>query len=123
MIGNSDDKINFPHELSLTDRQAENLREAFANNSSFDIKVSKTQLSKMLQSEGFLGRCIGPLLKPRLPLMKNLMKALDKSVLIPIGLGAASPAADSGIHKKKLRIWNNNTSNIKWSNGKRYRHS
>ena len=64
MIGNSDDKINFPHELSLTNRQAENLREAFANNSSFDIKVSKTQLSKMLQSEGFLGRCIGPLLKP-----------------------------------------------------------
>ena len=103
MIGNSDDKINFQHELSLTNRQAANLREAFANNSSSDIKVSKNQLSNTLQSEGFLGRRIDPLLKPGLPLMKNLMKPLVKSVLIPIGLSAASPAADSEIHKKILR--------------------
>ena len=103
MIGNSDDKINFQHELSLTNRQAANLREAFANNSSSDIKVSKNQLSNTLQSEGFLGRRIDPLLKPGLPLMKNLMKPLAKSVLIPIGLSAASPAADSEIHKKILR--------------------
>ena len=103
MIGNSDDKINFQHELSLTNRQAANLRETFANNSSSDIKVSKNQLSNTLQSEGFLGRRIDPLLKPGLPLMKNLMKPLAKSVLIPIGLSAASPAADSEIHKKILR--------------------
>ena len=103
MIGNSDDKINLQHELSLTNRQAANLREAFANNSSSDIKVSKNQLSNTLQSEGFLGRRIDPLLKPGLPLMKNLMKPLAKSVLIPIGLSAASPAADSEIHKKILR--------------------
>ena len=103
MIGNSDDKINFQHELSLTNRQAANLREAFANNSSSDIKVSKNQLSNTLQSEVFLGRRIDPLLKPGLPLMKNLMKPLAKSVLIPIGLSAASPAADSEIHKKILR--------------------
>ena len=103
MIGNSDDKINFQHELSLTNRQAANLREAFANNSSSDIKVSKNQLSNTLQSEGFLGRRIDPLLKPGLPLMKNLMKPLAKSVLIPTGLSAASPAADSEIHKKILR--------------------
>ena len=103
MIGNSDDKINFQHELSLSNRQAANLREAFANNSSSDIKVSKNQLSNTLQSEGFLGRRIDPLLKPGLPLMKNLMKPLAKSVLIPIGLSAASPAADSEIHKKILR--------------------
>ena len=103
MIGNSDDKINFQHELSLTNRQAANLREAFANNSSSDIKVSKNQLSNTLQSEGFLGRRIDPLLKPGLPLMKNLMKPLAKSVLIPIGLSAASQAADSEIHKKILR--------------------
>ena len=103
MIGNSDDKINFQHELSLTNRQAANLREAFANNSSSDIKVSKNQLSNTLQSEGFLGRRIDPLLKPGLTLMKNLMKPLAKSVLIPIGLSAASPAADSEIHKKILR--------------------
>ena len=103
MIGNSDDKINFQHELSLSNRQAANLREAFANNSSSDIKVSKNQLSNTLQSEVFLGRRIDPLLKPGLPLMKNLMKPLAKSVLIPIGLSAASPAADSEIHKKILR--------------------
>ena len=103
MIGNSDDKINFQHELSLSNRQAANLREAFANNSSSDIKVSKNQLSNTLQSEVFLGRRIDPLLKPGLPLMKNLMKPLAKSVLIPTGLSAASPAADSEIHKKILR--------------------
>ena len=45
MIGNSDDKTNFPHELLLTNRQVANLRKAFANNLSTDIKLSKTQLS------------------------------------------------------------------------------
>ena len=51
---NSDDKINFPHELLLTNRQVANLRKTFANNSSTDIKLSKTQLSKMIQPGGFL---------------------------------------------------------------------
>ena len=73
MIGNFDDKINFPHELSLTNRQVANLRKAFTNNSSTDIKLSKTQLSKMIQSGGFLGRLLGPLLKTGLPLMKILV--------------------------------------------------
>ena len=50
MIGDSNDKRGFPHELLLTDRQASSIREAFANNSSVDIKFSKTQLSKMIQS-------------------------------------------------------------------------
>ena len=50
MVGNSDDKTNFPHELLLTNRQVANLRKAFANNSSTDIKLSKSQLSKMIQS-------------------------------------------------------------------------
>ena len=63
MIGNSDDKINFRHELLLTNRQVANLHKAFANNSSTDIKLSKTQLDKMIQSAGFLGRLLGPLLK------------------------------------------------------------
>ena len=67
MIGNSDDKINFPHELLLTNRQVANLHKAFANNSSADIKLSKTQLSKMIQSGGFFGRLFGPLLKTGLP--------------------------------------------------------
>ena len=63
MIGNSDDKISFRHELLLTNRQVANLHKAFANNSSTDIKLSKTQLDKMIQSAGFLGRLLGPLLK------------------------------------------------------------
>ena len=49
MIGNSDDETNFPHNLLLTDRQVSHLRKAFANNSATDIKLSKTQLSKMIQ--------------------------------------------------------------------------
>ena len=51
MIGNSDDKINFSDELLLTNRQVANLRQAFANNSLTDIKLSKTQLSKMIYSQ------------------------------------------------------------------------
>ena len=73
MIANSDDKINFPHELFLTNRQVANLRKDFANNSSTDIKLSKTQLSKMIQSGGFLGRLLDLLLKIGLPFMKNLI--------------------------------------------------
>ena len=70
MIGDSNDKTNFPHELLLTDRQVSSIRKAFANNSSVDIKFSKTQLSKMIQSGGFLGKLLGPLLKTGLPLIK-----------------------------------------------------
>ena len=101
MIGSSDDETNFPHKLSLTNRQVANLRKAFANNSSTDIKLSKTQLSKMIQSEGF-PRLLGPLLKTRLPLTKNVINPLVKSVLIPLGLTAAASAANAGIHKKIL---------------------
>ena len=113
MNGNSDDKTNFPHELLLTNKQVANFRKAFVNNSSPDIKLSKTQLSKMIQSGGFLGRLLGPLLKTGLPLIKNVIKPLAKSVLIPLGLTAAASAADAGIHKTNLRIWDNNTNNIK----------
>ena len=74
---------------------------AFAINSSTDIKLSKTQLSKLVQSGGFLGRLFGPLLKTGLPLMKNVIKPLAKRFLIPLGLTAAASAADAGIHKKK----------------------
>ena len=100
MIGNSDDETNFPHKLLLTNRQVANLRKAFANHLSTDIKLSKTQLSKMIQSGEFLGRFLGPLLKTGLPLMKNIIQPLPKSVLIPLGLIAAASAGDAGIHKK-----------------------
>ena len=49
MVANSDDETNFPHKLLLTNRQVANLRKAFANHTSTDIKLSKTQLSKMIQ--------------------------------------------------------------------------
>ena len=83
-------------------RLSSNLRKAFANYLSTDIKLSKTQLSKMIQSGGFLSRLLGPLLKTGLPLMKNVIKPLAKSVLIPLGLTATASAADAGIHKKIL---------------------
>ena len=91
MIGDSHDKINFPHELLLTNRQVSNLRKTFADKSSTDIKLWKT-----------LGRLLGPLLKTGLPLMKNVIKPLAKSILILLGLTATASAADVGIHKKNL---------------------
>ena len=56
----------------------------------------------MIQSGRFLGRLLGQLLKTGLPLIKNVIKPLAKSVLIPLGLTAAASAADAGIHKKIL---------------------
>ena len=76
MIGNSDDNTNFSHELLLTNRQVANIRKAFSNHLSTDIKLSKTQLSKMIQSGGFLGRLLGPLLKTGLPLIESVIKPL-----------------------------------------------
>ena len=74
MIGSSDCETNFPHKLLSTNRQAANLRKALANYLSTDIKLSKSQLSKIIQSGGFLDRLIGPLLKLGLPLMKKYLK-------------------------------------------------
>ena len=65
----SDNETNFPHKLFLTNRQVSNFRKAFANHLSTDIKLLKTQLSKMIQSRGFLGRLLGPLLKTGSPLI------------------------------------------------------
>ena len=107
MIG--DNETNFPHKLLLTNRQVSNLRKAFANHLSADIKLSKTQISKMIQSGGFLGRLLGPLLKTGLPLMKNVIKPLAKSVVIPLGLTAAASAENAGIHKKILGSGNRTT--------------
>ena len=109
MIGNSDDETNFPDKLLLTNRQVANLRRAFAKHTSTSINLSKTQLSKMIQSGGFLGRVLGPLLKTGLPLMKSVIKPLAKSVLVPLGLTAGASAADAGIHKKILGSGHNTT--------------
>ena len=93
MIGNSDDETSFLHKLLLTNRQVANLQKAFADYLSTDFKLPKTQLSKKIQSGGFLGKLLGPLLK-------SVIKPLAKSVLILLGLTAAASAADAGIHKK-----------------------
>ena len=110
MIG--DNVTNFPHKLLLTNRQVANLRKGFANHLSTDIKLSKAQLSKMIQSGGFLGRLLGPLLKTGSPLIKNIVKPLAKSVLIPLGLTAAV----AGIHKKILGSGHNNNTKLIISN-------
>ena len=70
----------------------------------------------MIQSGGFLGRLLGPLLKTRLPLTKSVIKPLAKSVLVPLGLTAAASAADAGIHKKILGSGHNNNTNLIISN-------
>ena len=94
--------------MLLTDRQVANLCKAFASNSLADIKLSKTQLPKMIQSGGFLGRVLGPVLETGLPLIKYVIKSVAKSVLIPLGL----TAADAGILKKNLGSGNNTTALI-----------
>ena len=76
MIANSNDATNFPYKLLLTDTHAMRLPRAFTNNLSTNIKLSKTPLSKIVQSGLFLGRLLGPLLKTGLLLMKNVLKPL-----------------------------------------------
>ena len=73
------------------------------------LQISKAQLSKMIESGRFLGRLLGPLLKTGLLLIKNVIKPLAKIVLIPLGLTAATSAADAGIHKKILASGNTTT--------------
>ena len=79
MIGDFDDKTNFSHELLLTNKQVVNLRKVFANNSTTNIKLSKSQLSKMIRSGGFLGRLLGPLLTTGLPPIKNVINCSSNS--------------------------------------------
>ena len=67
---------NLPHELLLTTRQTTKLRNAIENNISTDIKLSKAQISKIIQSGGFLGKPLGPLLKTGLLLLKSVTKPL-----------------------------------------------
>ena len=87
---------NLPHELLLTTRQKTKLKNAFDNNMSTGLKLSKAQISKIIQSGGSLGSLLskiaGPLMKIAVPLAKN--------VLAPLGITAAASAIDAGIQKK-----------------------
>ena len=89
-------KDKLPHELLLTTRQNTKLRNAIDNNLATDIKLSKAQIKKLMQSGRFLGKLLsklaGPLMKVAMPLAKN--------VLAPLGLTAAMPAIDGSIQKK-----------------------
>ena len=78
------DGNNLPHELLFTTRQKTKIRNAFNNNMSTDLKLSKAQINQIIQSGGFLGRLLGPLLKTGLPLIKNVIEPLAKNVLIPL---------------------------------------
>ena len=84
----------------ITNTQVSQFHKTFANNSSANIKLSKTQLLKIGQSGGFLVRLLGPLLKTRLPLIGNVLKPVLKSALIPLRLTAAASATDAAIHEK-----------------------
>ena len=97
VVSDSNDENNFLHKLLLTNAQVSRLCKAFANNFSANIKWSKTQLHKIGQSGGFLGRLLGPLLKTGLPLIGNILQPLAKSVLIPLGLTAAASATDVAV--------------------------
>ena len=69
---------DLPHELLLTARQKTKLRNAFNSNMSTNLKLFKTQISKIIQSGGFLVTLLGPLLKTVLSLIKNVIKPLAK---------------------------------------------
>ena len=97
------DGNDLPHELLLTTRQKTKLRNAFNNNTSADIKLSKAQINEIIQSGGFLGSLLSKLLGP---LMKVAV-LLAKNVLAPLGITAGASALDAGI-KKKTWIWDNN---------------
>lgn len=82
------DGTNFLHGLLLKDRQVASLCRVFANTFSANIKLSKTQLCKIIQLGRLVDRLHGPLTKVGLRLMKNVLQPLAKSVLIPLGLTA-----------------------------------
>ena len=90
----------FPHQLLLTTRQKTKLRNAFNNNMSTDLKLSKAQISKIIQSGGFLGSLLsklaGPLMKVAIPLAKN--------VVAPLGITTDASAIDAGKQKKKYMV-------------------
>ena len=89
------DGDKLPRELLLTTRQKTKLRNAFENNMSSDINLSKTQVSKIIQSGVFLGPLLnniaGPLIKVAVPLAKN--------ILSPLGITAAVSTIDAGVQK------------------------
>ena len=103
IVRDSEEEHSFPQKSLFTKTKVSKLRKAFGNNSLAYIKLSKTQLHKIVKPGEFLGILLGLLLKTGLPLIGNVLKPLAKSVLIPLGLTAAVSARDAAIHKKMFR--------------------
>ena len=100
VVGDSNDDNNFLCKLVLIDTYVSRLCKTFVHNSSTSIKLSKTQLHKIEKSGRSLSSILGPLLKTGLLLMKNVLKPIAKSVLIPLGLTEAISAIDAFFQKK-----------------------
>ena len=90
MILDSNDETNFPHKSLLTNKHVSRLHKAFTNGSSANIKLTKSQLPNIVQSKGFCCRILGQLLRTGLLLIKNVLKPLVKSFLIPLRWTAAA---------------------------------
>ena len=110
--------------VKLLDSQLNKLKSAIKIETEAVLRLPSNMIGNckgchIIQSGGFFGKLVGPLVKIELPLMKNVIKPLIKSVFIPLGLTAAASAADTG-RQKNLRISSNNTNNIKWWNGRHH---
>ena len=92
---------NLPHELLLTTRQKTKVRNAFDNNMSTNLKPSKAQISKIIQSGGFLGSLLSKLAGP----LKKIAVPVAKNVLALLGITAVALAIDAGIKKKTKKTW------------------
>ena len=77
---------NLPQELLSTTRQNTKIRNVFINNISSDIKISKAQITKIIECAGFLGSSLsklaGPLMKVAIPLAKNILAPLGKTAAL-----------------------------------------
>ena len=107
---------NNENRVLLIDTQVSMLLKVLANGSSANMKLSKTQLQKIGKSGGFLSRLLEPLLKTCLPLIKNVLKLLARSVLTTLGLTAAILATYAAVQKKKFWIWYDSINNFKQEN-------
>ena len=100
LFSDSSDETDSPHKILLVNTQVSRIWKDFVNNSLANVRLSKTQLQRIEQSGWLLGRSLRPLLTTRLPLIKNALKPLAKTVLIPLVLIAAASATDAAINKK-----------------------
>ena len=103
---------NLSHELLLTTRQKARLRHAFENNFSADIKLSKTKLSKIIQSDSVLGLLLskipGPLMKVAVPLAKKYFSSIRNN--------SSSICSRCRNWTENTWFWTINSNNFKWRN-------